>query len=134
MPPRGPVAPRALLERVRANDVGEGEPAARPQHSGSLLKDGVLDHGQVDYPVRDRRVEALVLEGQPLDPALRERDLGEAMLLLQAPGLGDLLVGEVDADERPDSPTRTAAQKTSVPEPEPRSRTSSPGFRPARPK
>ena len=44
----------------------------------------------------------------------------------------DLGVGEVDADDAAGSPTASPAQNASVPDPEPRSRTRSPGSSPAR--
>ena len=126
--PQLDVAPRALLQRPAADDVGEREPPSWAQHAGGLLEDAALDHGEVDHAVGDHDVEARVAERQPVDPRLDEVDLVEA--LAEPRGLVELLAREVDADDVAGRADLHPAQKTSVPEPEPRSSTDSPGSRP----
>ena len=91
----------ALLERPGANDVGERHPAARAQHPRRLAEDDVLDRRQVDDPVGDHCVEPAVLERQLGDRGLDEFDSLEAVALAEPLRLGELLVGEVDADDAP---------------------------------
>ena len=96
--PEFDVAPRALLERPGADDVGDREPSARPQDARRFGKDAVLDWRQVDHAVRDDGVEARRLEGKSVDGRVDELDLREPITIPQTPRLVELLVGEVDSD------------------------------------
>ena len=61
----------------------------------------MLDRRQVDDAVGDHQVEPAVLEGQLGDRGLDEFDSLEAVALAEPLRLGELLVGEVDADDTP---------------------------------
>src|SRR6185295_19576086 len=73
------VAARPLLERAAADDVGDGDPPARPEDAGNLGEDAVLDRREVDHPVRDDDVEAGGVEREAVDAPLHELGVREAI-------------------------------------------------------
>jgi hypothetical protein len=92
----------------------------------------MLDRREVDHSVGDHGVEARFLERELVDARLHEVDTFETAAVPQASRLADLLVCEVDSHDAAGLADPRAAQKTSVPEPEPRSSTRSPGAGAAR--
>ena len=67
----------STLRRVRsfsglaADDVGERQPPARPQHARGLGEHACLDRREVDHAVRDHDVEARVVERELVDACPR---------------------------------------------------------------
>ena len=93
------VAPRALLERASADDVGDRQPPARPQHPRRLGEDPMLGPREVDDAVGEDSVEARVLERKLLDVGLDDLDLAEPISVAKPRGLVDLFVGDVHPDD-----------------------------------
>ena len=97
-----------LLVHVGVGDhVGDGEPAAGPQHAGRLFDDPRLVAGQVDHAVGDDHIHGFVVEGHVLEVALDELDVLDA----GRGGVGsrelEHLIGHVEPDRpavRPDPP------------------------------
>ena len=81
------------------DDVGQGEPASGPQSARGGREDGGLVGREVDDAVGDHAVDAGVLDGRPLDVALAELALREAVLCGEVPRLRELGGGHVDADD-----------------------------------
>src|SRR5438128_5317926 len=75
------VAPRTLLERAAADDVGDRESSAGPQDARRFGKDQVLDRREADHSVRDDRVEGRVLERESVDARFDELDLREPVAI-----------------------------------------------------
>src|SRR5436189_1577460 len=96
MRPELDVSSGPLLQRAGADDVGDRQPPAGPKDARRLAEEPALDGREVDDPVRDHDVEALVLERKVVDARLRELDLRKAFAVSEPGGLCDLLVGEVD--------------------------------------
>ena len=109
--------------------VGDGEAAARLQHAERLAQHAVLVGREVDDAVRDDDVDRVVGQRDVLDLALQELDVGE-------PALALVLARPAPASRRScrgRRPCRSgrrarADSSTSMPPPEPRSSTVSPGF------
>jgi hypothetical protein len=74
-----------------ADDVTEGQPSARLEYPLGLLEDLPLLGGEVDYAVRDDRIEGGVTEREILDMAFAEREVVEALVRCEVVGLLDLL-------------------------------------------
>src|SRR5918995_629591 len=98
---RGPqvhIADDRLLQLLLGDDVGNRDATARPQHPGHLGENLVLVRRQIDYPVGDHAVDALIVHGQALDPRLAKLDLVESGLGGELARLVELLDGEIDSD------------------------------------
>src|SRR2546423_2807185 len=89
------VAPRSLLERSTADDIGHGDSSARAKDTRRLGEHAIFDGREVDYAVGYDDVEAPVLERQVIDPGLDEIDLREAVTVPKPSRLRNLLIREV---------------------------------------
>ena len=131
---RGPqvdVAPGAFLERPAADHVGDRQAAPGRSTRAASEKTRSLRGDRLITPFEMTASKLASAKGS-LDVGLHELDLGEPGLVAQTAGLGELFVGDVDAGDAARPSTSTAAQNRSVPDPEPRSSTASPGWRAAR--
>ena len=86
------------VEPVLGDDVGDADPAARPEDAGDLGEDGALVGGEVDDAVADDDVDRLGRQRDRLDVALEELDVGGAGLGGVALGEREHLVGHVEAE------------------------------------
>ena len=75
-----------LVEVWIGDDIGHGEPAPRPEHPGRLGEGHDLVGRKVDDAVRNDDVDAGGRQGDVLDLALQELDIGQTGLLSVAPG------------------------------------------------
>jgi hypothetical protein len=90
---------RALLDgrAVLGHDVADADAAARTKHARDLAEDGRLVRGEVDHAVADDHIDGGGRQGDDLDVALEELDVGGAHLGGVAPGEGQHLIGHVQA-------------------------------------
>ena len=131
---RGPevdVPPGPLLERPAADDVGERQPAPGPSTRAASAKTRSFAGERLITPLEMTASKLASSNGSSSILRLDELDLREAVAE-QASALPTCSSVKSTPTTRPDSPTSMAAQKTSVPEPEPRSSTFSPGRSAAR--
>ena len=94
-------------QRPDVHHVGDGEASARFQHAESLAEHLRLVGHQVDHAVGDDHVAGGIRDRQVLEFAQAELDIGRAYACGVVSGLGQHLVGHVDADHaalRPDLP------------------------------
>ena len=75
---RGHVCPQLAGQRRDRDDVGDGEATPRGQDAEGLAEHRGLVGRQVDHAVRDDHVDAGVCDGQVLDLAEAELDVGES--------------------------------------------------------
>ncbi len=91
------VPPGRLVEVRIGDDVGHGQPASRPEHPGRLREGHGLVGREIDDAVGNDNVHTAYGQGDVLDLALQELDIGQAGLPNVAPGEGKHLVGHIDS-------------------------------------
>ncbi len=98
---KGQIVPHLFRHCGRGDDIGNGQPASRPQDPEGLAKHLELVRGKIDDAVGQDHVHAGVGYRQVLDFAQAEFDLGIARFSGIFPGPGHHLGGHVHPDDVP---------------------------------
>jgi len=83
--------------RSAHNNIGDSETATGLEDAEGFAEDAILVRGKVDDTVRNDDVNRVVGEGDVLDFAFEELDVGDAGLALILAGEGEHVVGHVEA-------------------------------------
>ena len=93
--PGAPLGTVGGREVVLGDHIGDADAAARLEHAEGLGEHGWLVGGEVDHAVRDDHVDRVGGQGDGLDLALEELDVGGAGLGGVGAGQGQHLLGHV---------------------------------------
>src|SRR5829696_7606686 len=125
--PQVDVAQGALGHGTLDADVGDAHAPAEPQNPVDFPVDADLVGAEVDDPVGDHHVGPAIFHGQVLDHTLAKLHVLQLELVGEPTATREYLGVMSTPMTRPVGPTHSAARKVSMPAPEPRSTTCSPG-------